>query len=246
MIKSVIFKKDFRCFNQGDKFEFKPGINVLVGDQGCGKSTIIELIRSKLELRFNHNDENDSSYRAKSIVVNNKIDDLVEVVMDVNTKCCAYDFERESARDMSAFHFDMIGEQIAAMTASHGQGNRISMNRILEKVSKSKDKIDVVLLDEPDAAMSPRSCYQLLLIMRGLNEKWGKQVIVSAHNPIVIQGRHPVLKKESQIIFPEVLSLEDKMWVNPSDFMLSQLLDRELNAKYRKLEKTNEKEKKEK
>jgi len=95
-------------------------------------------------------------------------------------------------------------------------------------------------------AMSPRSCYSLLLILQALQNKWGKQVIVSAHNPIIIKGHHPVLKKEYQNIFSEVLSLENKMWMNSSDFMLSQLLDAETNAKYRKLEKSHEKEEKKK
>jgi len=245
MIKSVSFKKDFRCFLKGDKFDLKPGINVLVGDQGCGKSTLIELIRSKMEPNIKFN-ESDSSYRAKSIMMHDKIDDLVDITMDANTKCVAYDFERESARDMSALHFDMIGEQLASMRASHGQGNNISMHRILEKILKSKDEVNVILLDEPDAAMSPRSCYGLLLILQALQNKWQKQVIVSAHNPIIIKGHHPVLKKEYQNIYSEVLSLEDKMWMSSSNFMLSQLLDAETNAKYRKLEKSHEKEKEKK
>jgi len=40
-IKSIKFTSDYRCFNKGDKFEMRPGLNLLVGDQGCGKSTLI-------------------------------------------------------------------------------------------------------------------------------------------------------------------------------------------------------------
>ena len=223
MIKSVTFKKNFRCFDKDDKFDLRPGVNVLVGDQGTGKSTLIELIRSKLD-NTKHS-ESDSSYRAKSIMVHDKIDDLIEINMDKATKCIAYDFERESARDMSAIHFDMFAEQMSAMKASHGQGNNISMARILDKVSKQKDKVDVILFDEPDAAMSPRSCYSLLIILNSIAEKWKKQVIVSSHNPIIINGFHPVMKKEFQQMWTEVLSMEDKMWMKSSDFMIFQLLD---------------------
>lgn len=40
-VKSIKFKAEHRCFNKGDHFEFRPGLNLLVGDQGCGKSTLI-------------------------------------------------------------------------------------------------------------------------------------------------------------------------------------------------------------
>ena len=43
MLKSIKFKKDWRCFKAGDEFAFKP-LTLLVGDQGCGKSTILSLL----------------------------------------------------------------------------------------------------------------------------------------------------------------------------------------------------------
>ena len=93
MIKSITFKKDFRCFVKGDKFDFRSGINVLVGDQGSGKSTLIELIRSKLE--SNKFDSSDSSYRAKSIVLFNKIDDFHTHTLILKTR----DRDRDRDRD---------------------------------------------------------------------------------------------------------------------------------------------------
>lgn len=43
MLKSIKFKKDWRCFKAGDEFTFRP-LTLLVGDQGCGKSTILSLL----------------------------------------------------------------------------------------------------------------------------------------------------------------------------------------------------------
>jgi predicted ATPase len=216
MIKSVTFKKDFRCFKQGECFEFKPGVNVLVGDQGCGKSTLIELIRSVMEPKFK---DSDSSYRAKTISASEKVTDIVKLkhTCQGDYSVVSFDFERESARDTSAIHFDMIEQQLAAMRSSHGQGNLISLGSLMDKVKSQLHLIDTVMLDEPDAALSPRSCYGLLGIINGIGNRWKKQVIVSAHNPIIISGKIPF---DKSILWNEVLSLEDKRWI-PGDIFLA-------------------------
>ena len=43
-IKNCEIIADIVPFKTGEKFEFKPGINLLVGDQGCGKSTMINML----------------------------------------------------------------------------------------------------------------------------------------------------------------------------------------------------------
>ena len=43
MLKSIKFKKDWRCFKAGDVINFHP-LTLLVGDQGCGKSTVLGLL----------------------------------------------------------------------------------------------------------------------------------------------------------------------------------------------------------
>ncbi len=46
MLKYVRFIQPHRkCFQQGEVISFRPGINLLVGEQGCGKSTLLDLIR---------------------------------------------------------------------------------------------------------------------------------------------------------------------------------------------------------
>jgi predicted ATPase len=231
MIKSIEFKKDFRSFKQGERFDFRPGVNLLVGDQGSGKSTLIELLRSALE--SNKFSESDSTWRAKSIVAQHKIDDLVSVETESNKKIIAFDFERESPRDISALHYDMLDMQMFAMKASHGQGNLSALSSVVDKLSKTKSSVGTILLDEPDAALSPRNCYGLLNILHAIATKWNKQAIVSAHNPILIRGAHP-LEKGKEPYWKEVLSLEDKKWIEGEMFLILQLLP---NEKSREKEK---------
>src|SRR5690242_18355643 len=45
MLSSVTFIKDFRCFKAAERVDLHPGINLLVGDQGAGKSSLISILR---------------------------------------------------------------------------------------------------------------------------------------------------------------------------------------------------------
>lgn len=217
MIKSITFKKDFRCFAKGDKFEFKPGVNVIVGDQGSGKSTLIELIRMSFEKTKG---SNDSSWRGRTLESNLKdIDKVISLDNDEGTRVIAIDFERESIRDMSQMLYDQMDLQLFGMKSSHGQANLAMLNRFLGKVVKD-NKISTVLMDEPDAALSLRSCYLLIGAIHKLATKFGKQVIVSAHNPIIINGKHPLVKDS---FWSEVLDLEMKKWLTADTFITLQV-----------------------
>jgi predicted ATP-dependent endonuclease of OLD family len=43
MLKSITFKQNFRCFKKGQSFQFE-ALTLLVGDQGSGKSSILQLL----------------------------------------------------------------------------------------------------------------------------------------------------------------------------------------------------------
>lgn len=215
MIRSITFKKDFRSFKKDDAFTFKPGVNILVGDQGSGKSTLIELLRSISKPKYR---SDDSSWRAMQI---DNVNTIVSIEADKQV-VIAFDFERESGRDKSALHFDMIDMQIGAMRSSHGQGNLMAIDRVLSKTKKELETVGTVMLDEPDAAMSVRNVYGLVRMINGIASKWKKQVIVSAHNPILINGIDPLVKGDA--FWTEVLSLEHKAWMGVEEFISSQLV----------------------
>ena len=204
MIRSITFKKDFRSFKKDDAFTFKPGVNILVGDQGSGID-IIDLHRSPGTI----------------VAPILWFGDIVSIEADKQV-VIAFDFERESGRDKSALHFDMIDMQIGAMRSSHGQGNLMAIDRVLSKTKKELETVGTVMLDEPDAAMSVRNVYGLVRMINGIASKWKKQVIVSAHNPIMINGIDPLVNCDA--FWTEVLSLEHKAWMGVEEFISSQLV----------------------
>lgn len=184
MIVSVEFKDDVRCYKKGSTVTFRPGVNLVVGEQGCGKSTLLH----QLSLLGSKRSRDEAKVR---------------LAWDGPAGRVGYfDFEKHNPRVQPSFDMGLgydTGQQIAAMFASHGE--------VVNSFFGSFAKIDsnVLLLDEPDAALSPRSVLKLAEALHGV--KAPGQVIAAVHNPWLIQA------------FEHVLSLEHDAWMSSRDFL---------------------------
>ncbi len=177
-LRSVKFTQDYRTFKKDEVISFKEQITILVGDQGCGKSSLLNLIK-------NNNTEvlTWDCDRTNSAFFDLEMDNLrTQELSKVNSK----------------FKF-----QISGMFKSHGECN----NTILGYINQVNNIL--LLLDEPDSALSIKSCYKLVDSMKKAIEN-NIQIVISAHNPIIIES------------FPEVLSLEHKCWMSSEDFIKTQ------------------------
>lgn len=184
MIHSIEFFEDWRCFKVGDLFEFRPGVNLLVGDQGCGKSSLLGALQG-------------------AGLKNHKHNDLKTVMRRDPCRIYMMDFERENPRTRPDFG-DNIQFQVKAMFSSHGEANRLLINAI-QTASNC-----LVMMDEPDTALSIRSCK---LLAKRFKEVVGRssQVIAAVHNMALIQS------------FKEVYSLEHRRWMPSTEFIQSHL-----------------------
>ncbi len=161
MLKQIEFIDDWRCFKKGDTFAFGPGVNLLVGDQGSGKSSILSLIAAQSKAR---------GYRYE-IGIEKKVEFTVDSVTS-----SGLDFEHDNPRTLS----DIIsGAQILLKYKSHGQSNLA----ILNTLTQFSDAL--LYLDEPDMALSIRSICQLADLFTTCADK-NCQIIAAVHNPILI------------------------------------------------------------
>lgn len=173
IITGINFTEDFRCFKKGEQVDFRPGINLLVGDQGTGKSTLLQIL-----------DQHPQCEKKADLKVKGRV------------HTAKFDFEKDNPRNRHYFSDSMdVMPQVAMMFMSHGELNR----QILEFLETKKEM--TFLLDEPDTALSVRSVKSLAAAMKVAVAN-DCQVIASVHNPILIESVPEVYSAEHRRWMP--------------------------------------------
>jgi predicted ATPase len=193
-LRSLTFQQDYRCFKKGDHIDFRPGVNLLVGDQGAGKSTVIHVLE-------------DRGHR--SPVERDKV-----IAIDCPKPCgfFYFDFEQDNPRTKN-FCLESSPARFIFGANSRFKSHGETVNKLLSMLEQKQKVPTLFLMDEPDAALSIRSCYKLAGILGGLAEQ-GHQIIAAIHNPIVVES------------FAHVYSLEHRQWMDSRDFVNSQRVDK--------------------
>lgn len=187
-LKSVTLKDDYRCLPKGMSFELK-SVTLLVGDQGCGKSSMLELLQenSKLlniELSMGAQVAGVNSYFFDSEKMNPRIGS-----MD--------DYTNPNGTDRSIG----VAGLIASKFQSHGE---VLKKFTVDMIGKAKDC--VLLIDEPEAALSLKNQFQLIKVIEKA-EKQNSQVIIATHCLPLIEH------------FDEVYDMENKKWVKSNEYI---------------------------
>ena len=166
IITDIEFVSDLRCFTKGEKYNFQPGINLLVGDQGCGKSTLISsLVDCNEEIKVNVTRESDYTF---------------------------FDTENHNPRMVknlsSTFHNG--ANVLCSFFESHGE----TLLPFLTGLKKFKNRL--IFLDEPEAGLSIRSQYKVAELLLHLAAKNGNQLFIATHSPIFMETVNDVLSLE--------------------------------------------------
>ncbi len=192
-IKKMRFDKDFRCFKKGEIIEFKPGINLLVGDQGRGKSTVFYSIMNWQEAGIAMNYDPSSSY---SFMDTETMNPRLTDAFKAHKK-----FERIADYDKSQLDY-AINKLVGGLDEkSHGEV-------MLPLLLCAKEKGKTYFIDEPEAGLSIRSQYKLFNHFKK----------TAKHNQLFIATHSIILMQE----IGEVLSLEHKKWMPAAEFIESQ------------------------
>jgi len=150
---------------QKTELDFQPGVNLLIGPNGCGKSTILNILNQRTSNSECH------------------------VTIDGRLETYAFDFEKDNPRTisrLSQISNAKFNLQVKSRFQSHGENVRM-----LLRMMKGKDAEGCLfILDEPEMALDVRGLLELRKI---LTETTAAQVILVTHSPLLIlSGYHTV------------------------------------------------------
>ena len=195
-IQSVAFKQSYRCFTQNETFDFTDkSLILLVGDQGCGKSSLLE--------RMAHHDHK-------------TLDIKLTPIGAKGVSSFYFDSEKMNPRIVDPIHYTNLdgtdkgigyAASIKARFTSHGETLVCFTVDALKKAENC-----VVFIDEPESALSLRN--QFRLIDEIITAVTGRncQVFVSTHCLSLIQAMPDL----------QVLSLEHRKWMGSDEFIQTQ------------------------
>jgi len=90
MLTKLTFRQPYHCFKAGQTIEFQPGLNLLVGLNGSGKSTILKILSRALGTdKFCAATDRKEASEIVDLVMTNKVE-----------KACYFDFEKGNVRTL--------------------------------------------------------------------------------------------------------------------------------------------------
>lgn len=188
-LENITFIEDYRCWKAGDSIDFLPGVNIIVGDQGSGKSSLFSAIKAHQEAE---------DWKARTGKESSIRKNPIKIVCPNQLQTYFFDFEKNNLRTLSYFKEGMTMMQVQMMHRSHGEANLATLAFI-----KKAGKNSILLMDEPDQSLSIRSILGLTNMLKNVKT----QIIAAVHHPYIIEK------------FDQVYSAEHKQWITGNEFI---------------------------
>lgn len=211
-----------------EELNFESQVTFLVGENGVGKSTIIEAIAVSLGLPAEGGTEN---FRYETKNTTSELHNYLRIVKFNRPKMkfflraeSFYNFSSEIQRLVEDDDFYSLYNSYGGNLheCSHGES-------FIKLVQNKFSDHGLYILDEPEAALSPQRQLSLLCLIDQL-VKEGSQFIISTHSPILISYRNGKILdlnnnfKEVKYKDTDIYSLY-KMYLDEPDIMQQRLFD---------------------
>ncbi|MBW2345055.1 MAG: AAA family ATPase [Deltaproteobacteria bacterium] len=202
-------------FHQSQRIEFSSLVTFFIGENGTGKSTLLEAIAHKCGIHIW------KSNQARRVEMNPYEEDLYKYIsVEWNNVPGSFfssaifgDFSRYvdewAASDRSVLKY-FGGKSL--ITQSHGQS--------LMSFFKARYRIKgLYLLDEPETALSPKSQLGLLRVIGDMSNAGHAQFIIATHSPILMAFPKAIIYSFNHIPLKQVDYEETEYYRIYKDFM---------------------------
>lgn len=148
-------------------------VTVLVGDNGAGKSTVVEAVADAFGLNL---EGGSTGARNRTFGSESALGERLTLVRDVGASRKGFFLRAETMHGFYTY-LDEVNDAGGYHLKSHGESFiDLVMDRSLIR--------GLWLFDEPESALSLPGCLALLGLMRGLVEN-GSQIVLSTHSPVL-------------------------------------------------------------
>lgn len=212
--KRKVIEKTFIIFEKGLNLEFKSPLTIIVGDNGCGKSSLINRITPPNLDKLTFSEAFNKNIKKETIekYLDNKEHKLSYIAQPEIIVCGQQIHKSAIIGDTKKF-YDKPNQAIKAhellglwnlQTFSNGESTLDFLNS-LNNVSNS-----LIVLDEPETSLSIKSQNKVVKLIKKLI-KQGNQLIVVTHSSIIMN------------LSNELYDFEKKEYVDRKEYIEKQL-----------------------
>jgi len=222
----LYYLSDLDNFANGTEYIFKPGVNIIVGENGCGKTTLLKLIKKYLLVDFNECDKGTYNSNISSLYKRIGFLDGVDVYADYVKNTFRFSHYGEKTGEDAMSSFEDFGTLFDQKHASTGESVNIAIKSLFKLMFSKEAKLKydysklketypefinyvnshkvecenewTILMDEPDRNLSLENLEQIKGILSF--HKPNTQLIAVIHNPLLIVS----LAKDESINFIEM------------------------------------------
>lgn len=131
----VRYLPEIPLFKKGKVFEFKPGVNVIVGKNGCGKTTLMKIIESYLLVEKNECSKGMFNSNINHLFgLEGKLLDGIDVYSDYQKNVFRLCHSAEKKNDDTLANINAFTEYFTQIKSSTGEGVVIALNSMFKRM----------------------------------------------------------------------------------------------------------------
>ena len=205
-VKEKVTERTFVIFPKDFSIEFKPGINVIVGDNGCGKSS---LLRKLFYPKF------DRMWMLTDMTEQEAINEHAQKYLKDDKRELTFVKSPKGFVNGKEIHKNVFIEDVKNSKTTL---DAMDINRMwdMEESSNGENTLDflraltgleeaLIILDEPETSLSIKSQRKIAKILAVMAVK--NQIILVTHAPVIMETA------------TDVYDFEKKKWTNTQEYI---------------------------